>query len=154
MQKMQVSPFIVFVHIEKAAGITIHKILHEHFAGYISLNPSIRFGEFVNDKQLSRIINTYPIKVQGVGGHRLGSFMQYERITYATPFYFTFLREPCRRLLSHYNWHVVKKNSKLSLDEFLDDFDTVSKDQAIAVMEIASKLLSSAKISELYASVA
>jgi uncharacterized protein (DUF433 family) len=42
----------------------------------------------------------------------------------------------------------------VSLDEFLDDFDTVTKDQAIAVMEIASKLLSSKKIDELYASVA
>ncbi len=42
----------------------------------------------------------------------------------------------------------------VSLDEFLDDFDTVTKDQAIAVIEIASKLLSSKKIDELYASVA
>ncbi|MFZ1678367.1 MAG: DUF433 domain-containing protein [Saprospiraceae bacterium] len=42
----------------------------------------------------------------------------------------------------------------VSLDEFLEDFDTVSKEQAIAVMEIASKLLSSKKIGELYASVA
>lgn len=42
----------------------------------------------------------------------------------------------------------------VSLDEFLEDFDTVSKSQAIAIMEIASKLLSSKKINELYASVA
>ncbi len=40
------------------------------------------------------------------------------------------------------------------LSEFLEDFDTVTKDQAIAVMEIASKLLSSKKINELYDSVA
>lgn len=38
----------------------------------------------------------------------------------------------------------------VSLDEFLDEFDTVSKDQAIAIMEIASKLLSSKNIAELY----
>lgn len=42
----------------------------------------------------------------------------------------------------------------VSLDEFLIDFDTVSKEQAIAVMEIASKLLSSKNIAELYASAA
>ncbi len=42
----------------------------------------------------------------------------------------------------------------VSLDEFLDEFDTVSKEQAIAIMEIASKLLSSKNISELYASAA
>jgi uncharacterized protein (DUF433 family) len=42
----------------------------------------------------------------------------------------------------------------VSLDEFLDDFDTVSKEQAIAVIEIASKLLSSKNIGDLYAAVA
>ncbi|MFM9945796.1 MAG: DUF433 domain-containing protein [Bacteroidia bacterium] len=42
----------------------------------------------------------------------------------------------------------------VSLDEFLDDFDTVSRSQAIGIMEIASRLLSSEKIDELYASVA
>lgn len=42
----------------------------------------------------------------------------------------------------------------VSLDDFLNDFDTVTKDQAIAVMEIASKLLSSKNIAELYATVA
>ena len=40
------------------------------------------------------------------------------------------------------------------LDAFLADFDTVSREQAIAVIEIASKLLSSKNISELYASAA
>ena len=39
----------------------------------------------------------------------------------------------------------------ISLDEFLADFDTVSKAQAIAVIEIAGKLLSSKNIGELYA---
>jgi uncharacterized protein (DUF433 family) len=38
----------------------------------------------------------------------------------------------------------------VSLDEFLEDFDTVRKEQAIAIIEIASKLLSSKKIEELY----
>lgn len=42
----------------------------------------------------------------------------------------------------------------VSLDEFLEDFDTVTKQQAIAVMEIAGKLLSSTKIAEFYAAVA
>ena len=37
-----------------------------------------------------------------------------------------------------------------SLDLFLEDFPTVSKDQAIAVLEIANKLLNSKNISKLY----
>ena len=37
-----------------------------------------------------------------------------------------------------------------SLDSFLEDFPTVSKDQAIGVIEIASKLLSSKNIIKMY----
>ncbi|MEP7195182.1 MAG: DUF433 domain-containing protein [Saprospiraceae bacterium] len=42
----------------------------------------------------------------------------------------------------------------VSLDEFLADFDTVSREQAISIMEIANEILSSKKIDELYASIA
>lgn len=38
----------------------------------------------------------------------------------------------------------------VSLDEFLDDFPTVLKEQAIAVLEIANKLLTSKNIEKLY----
>lgn len=38
----------------------------------------------------------------------------------------------------------------VSLEEFLDDFPTVSKEQAIALIEIASKLVSSKNIAQLY----
>lgn len=39
----------------------------------------------------------------------------------------------------------------VSLDEFLDDFPTVSKEQAIALLGIANKLLTSENIANLYA---
>ena len=42
----------------------------------------------------------------------------------------------------------------VSLDEFLDDFPTVSKEQAIALLDVANKLLTSKNISQLYATVA
>ncbi|MEX2231182.1 MAG: DUF433 domain-containing protein [Cyclobacteriaceae bacterium] len=38
----------------------------------------------------------------------------------------------------------------IPLDEFLQDFPTVTKDQAIAVIEIASKILTSKNIEEIY----
>lgn len=40
------------------------------------------------------------------------------------------------------------------LDEFLDDFPTVSKEQAIALLDIANKLLTSKNAAQLYAAVA
>ena len=42
----------------------------------------------------------------------------------------------------------------VSLDEFLDDFPTVSKDQAIALLDIANKFLTSKNVAELYETVA
>ena len=42
----------------------------------------------------------------------------------------------------------------VSLDEFLDDFPTVSKEQAISLLDIANKLLTSKNVAQLYATVA
>ena len=38
----------------------------------------------------------------------------------------------------------------VSLDEFLEDFPTVTKKQAIATLEVANKLLTSKNIAKLY----
>ena len=38
----------------------------------------------------------------------------------------------------------------ISLDEFLSDFPTVTKEQTIAVIEIASKILTSKNIEQIY----
>jgi uncharacterized protein (DUF433 family) len=40
------------------------------------------------------------------------------------------------------------------LDEFLADFPTVSKEQAIALLDIANKILTSKNVAQLYAAVA
>lgn len=42
----------------------------------------------------------------------------------------------------------------VSLDEFLEDFPTVSKEQAVALLDIANKLLTAKNVAELYATVA
>ena len=42
----------------------------------------------------------------------------------------------------------------VSLDEFLDDFPTVNKEQAVTLLNMANKLLTSKNIAQLYASVA
>ena len=42
----------------------------------------------------------------------------------------------------------------VSLDEFLNDFPTVTKEQAVALLDWANKLLNTKDIDQLYASVA
>ncbi len=40
------------------------------------------------------------------------------------------------------------------LDEFLDDFPTVSREQAIALLDVANKLLTAKNVAQLYAAAA
>jgi uncharacterized protein (DUF433 family) len=42
----------------------------------------------------------------------------------------------------------------ISLDEFLEDFPSVTREQAIALLEIAHKMLTSQKADQLYATLA
>ncbi|MEI6265463.1 MAG: DUF433 domain-containing protein [Sphingobacteriia bacterium] len=42
----------------------------------------------------------------------------------------------------------------ISLDEFLDDFPSVTKEQAINLLEIANKMLTSQKADQLYEAIA
>jgi uncharacterized protein (DUF433 family) len=42
----------------------------------------------------------------------------------------------------------------VSLDEFLDDFPTVSKEQAVALLDLANKLFNTKNLDQLYAAVA
>ena len=60
---------------------------------------------------------------------------------------FKVTRVPVETLFDHLE-------SGISLDEFLDDFPTVSKKQAIEVLEIAEKILTSGKLKSLYENIA
>lgn len=42
----------------------------------------------------------------------------------------------------------------ISLDEYLDDFPSVTREQAIGLLEIANKLLTSNKVDKLYEAIA
>lgn len=42
----------------------------------------------------------------------------------------------------------------ISLDEFLDDFPSVTKEQAVSLLEIANKMLTSQKVEQLYEAIA
>ncbi len=42
----------------------------------------------------------------------------------------------------------------VSLDDFLEDFPTVTKEQAIALLDLANKLLNTKNLDQLYAAVA
>jgi uncharacterized protein (DUF433 family) len=42
----------------------------------------------------------------------------------------------------------------ISMDEFLDDFPTVTKEQAVAILEIAERIMTSQNIEKVYEAIA
>ena len=60
---------------------------------------------------------------------------------------FTGTRVPVESLFDHLE-------AGVSLDDFLADFPTVSREQAVALLDVANKLLTSKNVAELYAAVA
>ncbi|MEQ8715519.1 MAG: DUF433 domain-containing protein [Cyclobacteriaceae bacterium] len=48
-------------------------------------------------------------------------------------------------------WHLEKG---ITIEEFLEDFPSVSKEQAIGVLEIANKIVGSAQLGKIYETVA
>lgn len=63
----------------------------------------------------------YPGKVTGIGGHRAGAFLHYEDIIKQPLFYFTFLRDPIKRYLSHLNWQKMIMLKGWTFDSFASD---------------------------------
>jgi len=60
---------------------------------------------------------------------------------------FTGTRVPVESLFDHLE-------AGISLEEFLDEFPTVSKKQAIALLEVANKMVNAKNIAQLYEAVA
>ncbi len=113
------------MHIEKAGGITLHALLHKLFLGYIS--PSPAFGEHFTADDLAGIKRLWPFPLSGLGGHRMGAWLGYEEVVQKPLFYFTFMRDPLKRYLSHLNWQMhIKKNFSHPEDfvseNYFDDF--------------------------------
>ena len=60
---------------------------------------------------------------------------------------FTGTRVPVQTLF----WHLEKG---VSLEEFLEDFPSVKREQAVGILEVANKLLNSTQLDQLYEAVA
>lgn len=114
-------PFLCFVHIEKAGGITLHNLFHRCFPGYISPHPDIRFGEFFSPEDLRWMQRLAPYRIAGIGGHRMAAFMPYEEALRRPVFYCTFMRDPIRRYMSHINWQTSLMGMNWTMETFTAD---------------------------------
>ncbi|MED5239464.1 MAG: sulfotransferase family 2 domain-containing protein [Pseudomonadota bacterium] len=113
---------IIFLHIEKAAGSTIHDIMYANFLPYYVASP-VKYvkGEDNQSTYLeSKILNGIFDKVPGLraaGGHSLRCYNGND----ADVFYFAFLRDPVSRYISHYFYQKEVMGIERTFEEFLDD---------------------------------
>jgi len=101
------SGMLCFVHIEKTAGTTLHRIFINNYPEYVHLKPwSLWSNQEEND--FSREEFRYFCRLlpwtRAIGGHSLRAYLGYETVSPTPVQYVTFLREPISRYLSHFRY--------------------------------------------------
>jgi len=116
--------FPVYIHMEKCGGMSLHHALRYALPGYEVLQPwwywSNEQGNYFSANELRLFLRLHPV-LKGVGGHTTRSYANYEEVVGSPVFYFTFLREPVARYLSHLNHQVNKMGVAWTVEEFINE---------------------------------
>ncbi|MFT5113697.1 MAG: hypothetical protein ACI8P9_003028 [Parasphingorhabdus sp.] len=105
-----------FVHIQKTAGQTIREILRKNFgAKHCDIYRGFDTVTLTN-KEWKWISQCYP-NLQSIGGHNIvprGKYLELKDIQF-----FTFLRDPVARSISHYQFLVKRKTVSVPFSEWM-----------------------------------
>lgn len=111
---------LCFIHIERAGGTTLHHILRNNLLSFLTLRPLL----WSNDEEtvftageLQALLRLLPF-TKGFGGHTTRVYANYERVTSQPVRYFTFVREPIERYLSHFQYQVDRLGAPWTLETF------------------------------------
>lgn len=113
------SKIIIFIHIPRCGGTTIHSILSNNFKYYILLNHeySNKKKEF-SAKRIRILKYFFPfIQINSIGGHPARTYLNYDKVFKKALFYFTFIRDPLDRYMSHLNFARYKG---IKVDDYIN----------------------------------
>ncbi len=140
-----------FIHIEKAGGSTLHNWLKYYIPNYLSLKP---WYIWTNERQHSfsneelKYLKLFHPSLQGFGSHIVHHDLNYEQLFQSKYFlYFTFLREPTSRYLSHFQHQKYVMKNSYTLESFLEEsrFNNfmckkiINKENGIEAFNVLSK---------------
>jgi hypothetical protein len=116
---------ICFVHIEKAAGTTLHYVFrHNHPVRYVvlpALDALTNKPESVFSTSELRVFSAMYPRLWGFGGHAVRSYLDYANVVGEPVRYLTFLREPISRYISHYKHLRRVKGPSVTLEGYLGE---------------------------------
>lgn len=114
---------LAFIHIEKAAGTTVFKLLRRSFgASHCDVEPWDRSNDYFSAGDYRKLRWLYP-SLRSIAGHSVKPYSDLETVRPDVR-YFTFVRDPLRRCASHYQFQVQKMACKASFEEWIqrDEF--------------------------------
>jgi len=116
--------FICFIHIERAGGTTLHHLINYNYPFYVTLKPwyfwSNEEGNYLKKGELNCLKKILPI-LPGIGGHTTRTYANYESVIDKSIFYFTFLRNPVYRYISHFNYQRQVIGIEWEIEDFLNE---------------------------------
>ena len=105
---------IAFSHIPKTAGMTVQLLLRRHFGlRHLDLPKGFIYTEAL----LSRDLRLNPL-IRSLAGHSLRPFVDFGALEDRLVWY-TFLCDPVKRFVSHYQHAVEKGGVQTPFDEWL-----------------------------------
>jgi hypothetical protein len=111
---------LCFIHIERAGGTTLHHVLRNNLLSFLTLRPSFWSNDaetMFTAGELQALLRLLPF-TKGFGGHTTRVYADYERVTRQPVSYFTFVRDPITRYLSHFHYHVDRLDIPWTLESF------------------------------------
>lgn len=120
--------FLIFCHLGKTGGTTMHYILSNNLPLYFALNSEKKFGNHraFDEKALKKLLNISQKTISGIGGHNLFPHFDYANLLEEhnfSPFMFTFFRDPIKRYISHLNHGIVNMGLDWDFDYFISRKD-------------------------------
>jgi hypothetical protein len=109
---------LAFVHIEKAAGITVNHIMRREFGmSHCDVEPCQQHNDYFSKEDLRRLRLLYP-RLKSIAGHRVKPYSDLVEVCPEIRYY-TLLREPVARCASHYQFQIQQMKRNVPFEEWI-----------------------------------
>lgn len=111
---------IAFVHIEKTAGKAVrHQLRREFGIKHCDVKRWRKDADYFSAAGLRRLLRVYPA-LRSIAGHSIKAYSDL-KTGFPDLRYYTFLRDPIRRCISHYQYRVNLGSIKCSFEDWIRD---------------------------------